>query len=310
MNGRLRAGLVRCYPPAWRSRYGAELEALILAADADGTPALRTGLDVLAGAGRERLRDWGLAADGDSPGQGPRSGVLLVLCSWALLVLGGAGVQRFSEHWEDLTPGPSRALPAAAFDGLLLAGVLGCILVAAGIALALPRLTAFLRAGGWSALRRPARVALALTIGLALATLALATWAHSLNTSQRNGADVAYEITFLLWAGLGALTLIAWTVLAVRCARRAGLDGSLLRIEAGLAVAVALAALAATAATALWWGALAAEAPSVLHGRAAGGGSAVPFPLLLDAVVMAAGSLLGLAGARRCARGLRGVARS
>jgi hypothetical protein len=303
MSARLRAALVRCYPPAWRSRYGAELEALMLASRADGEPGWRGTLDVLAAAGRERLRDWGLAPERDSAEQGPRSGVLLVLCAWALLVLGGAGVQKFSEHWEGLTPLARRGLPADAFHALLIAGGLGCILVATGIALALPRLVGFLRTGGWSALRRPALGAMALTLALAVLMLPLAIWAHGLNGAQRNGADPLYSIAFVLWAGLGGLTLIAWTALAVLCVRRAGLSGPLLRLEAGLAVAVAIAAIAATAATAIWWGALAAGAPAALHGRA-GGGSAIAFPLLLDAVLMAAGSLLALAGARRCARGL------
>jgi len=304
LSARVRAGLLRCYPPAWRARYGAELEQLILASHGEGAPAWRIAVDVLAGGGRERLRAWGLAGGGSSEEEA-RSGVLLVLGSWALLVLGGAGVRKFSEHWKGLTPSSRRALPAGAFDVLVIAGALGSVLLSAGVLLALPRLLAALRNGGWRRVRRAALGTVGLTIALALATAGLAVWAHGLNSSQRNGADAPYGLAFLGWASLGALTLIAWTGLAGRCARLIGLSGPLLRFEAGLALAVTLAAIAATVAMALWWGALADGAPSVLHGRATGGGSALVFPLMLDAAAMALGSLLALAGGHRCTRLLR-----
>jgi len=305
MSAPARRLLLRSFPPAWRARYGAELELLILASREGGAPRWRTAADVLGAGARERLRSWGLAGDGGSAEEDARSGVLLVLGSWALLTLGGAGVQKFSEHWEELTPGPHRALPAGAFDGLVLAGALGSGLLAAGMLLALPRLLALLRAGGWALLRGQALRTVAGTIVLILATVGLAAWAHGLSTAQRNGADAPYGLAFLAWIALAAITLIAWTVLAGRCARMIELSGALLISEAWLALAVAIAALTATFSTALWWGALAASAPSVLHGRPAGGGSALAFPLILDAGAMALGSLLALTGARRCVGLLR-----
>jgi hypothetical protein len=305
MSPRARAVLLRCYPPAWRARYGPELEQVMLARLGEGAASWRIAADIVATGARERLRAWGLAGNDGSTEDQARSGVLLVLGSWALLTLGDAGVRKFSEHWEGLTPGSRRALPAGAFDALRVAGVLGTALLAAGMLLALPRLVALLRSGGWSALRRPALRAFALTSGLVLATAGLAGWAHGLNAAQRNGSDTAYVIAFLTWGALAALTLLAWTLLAGRCARLIEPSGVLLRREASLALAVALAALVATGSTALWWGALAALAPSVLHGRAAGGGSALVFPLALDAITMALGSLLALAGARRCTALLR-----
>ena len=301
MSARARALLLRCFPPAWRARYGSELELLIVASHEEGAPRWRTAADVPGAGARERMRAWGLAGDGGSAEEEARSGVLLVLGSWALLTLGGAGVQKFSEHWEEITPGPSRALPAGAFEGLVLAGALGSALLATGMLLALPRLAARLRTGGWARLRGPALRTVAASVVLILATAGLAAWAHGLTNAQRNGADAPYGLAFLAWVALAAITLIAWTVLAGRCARLIELSGGLLLSEAWLALAVAIAAVTATLSTALWWGALAASAPSVLHGRSAGGGSALAFPLILDAGAMALGSLLALTGARRCA---------
>lgn len=307
MSARALALLLRSFPPAWRARYGSELELLIVASREEGAPRWRTTADVLGAGARERLRAWGLAGDGGSAEEDARSGVLLVLGSWALLTLGGAGVQKFSEHWRELTPAPRRVLPAGAFDGLVLAGALGSALLAAGMLLALPRLVTFLRAGGWALLRGQALRTVAASILLILATAGLAVWARGLGTAQRNGADAPYGLAFLAWAALAASTLIAWTILAGRCARMIGLSGALLRCEAWLALGVAIGALTATLSTALWWGALASSAPAVLHGRAAGGGSALAFPLILDAGAMALGSLLALTGARRCAGLVRTV---
>ncbi len=304
MSPRLRSALLRCYPPAWRTRYGEELETLIMAGGADGEPMWRTTLDVLMGALREWLRELGLGGEA-SRGAQARGGVLMVLFSWALLVLGGAGVQRFSEHWQAFAPASSQALPAAAFDALVISGAIGCLLVAAGIAAALPRLIALLLAGGAGDLRRPARRAGVLTLLTGVATVGLVLWAHSLDVSQRNGGSPAYADAFLLWAGLIGLTLLAWASMAARCARRIELDGWLLRLECRLALGVALAALAATTSAALWWAALAEVAPEALHGPPGGpAGGTIAAPLLLETGIMALGTLLAGFGAWRGARGL------
>jgi hypothetical protein len=311
MSGRLQAALLRFYPPAWRARYGAELENLILASRADGEPAWRTGLDVIAAGSRERLRHWGLGRGDEPENDRTRGGLLLVLASWALLTIGGAGVQKFSEHWQSQTPSSQRPIPAAAFEVLVIAGAVGCLLVAVAILLASPRLLAFLRSGGWQSVRRAARRATLMTIVTLGATAGLVIWAHQLAGPERNGADFAYSLAFLLWGATGAATLLCWSALTLACAGRIELSGRLLRAEAGLGVGVACSAITATAAAGVWWGALAADAPWVLHGGASGsGGSVLAVPLLLATATMAIGSVIAGLGAWRCAGGLSSLAQS
>lgn len=309
MNARLQALLMRLYPAPWRARYGAELEGLIAAAQTDRHPGLRTTADLAVAGFRERLRAWGLS--GDDPGERARAGLLLVLCSWALVVLGGAGVQRFSEHWQAATPRTSRGLATDAFHALVLAGSAGCVLIAAGILVALPSLVRLLRSGGWPGLRVPLAAALALTLASIAAGSLLVGWAHGLSSSQRNGADMLYVAGFLFWAGLLSATLLAWTGAAVACGRRISLSSHLLKVEAGLAVAVAIASFIVTAAACVWWGALAANAPWVLTGRAPGSGAnALAVPMLLATALMALGTLIALIGACNGARALAPTHRS
>lgn len=305
------ATLLRFYPARWRARYGDELIAVIEADGARGGRAWLTAFGLLNGALRERLRIGGPAARGEQdPARRMRSGAVLVLCAWAFLVLGGAGVQRFSEHWQELTPEGGRGLASASFHALVLAGSLGCVLVALGILAALPALLRLLLEGGWRDLRAPAGIAVALTVFAVLATAGLSLWAHRLDSAQRNGADAVYSAVFIAWALLLAGTLFAWTSLAARCARLIALTGRLASIEAGLAVAVATAAIVATVASALWWAALAVRAPGVLQGRPGdAGGSVIVFPLAFDMAVMALGTVLATLGGLRCARGLVGIAR-
>ncbi len=304
MNPRTRARLLRLYPPSWRARYGEELEALILASRADGGGGWRGTIDV-AGAGlRERLRSWGLSGDGPSE-QRTRSALLAILSSWALIVLGGGALQRFSEHWEATTPASARALPSAAFGVLVIAGALGCALIATGILIALPGLGRLWRAGGLTTVRRPLAAAAAVTVAAAAATGCLVLWAHQLDSAQRNGGDLAYSLAFLAWAALAAATLLSWTGAAVACGRRISLSETVMRVEAGLGVAVAVAAITATTAACVWWAALATDAPWVLHGSITGsGGSALAAPMLLAAALMALGSVIAATGARVCAKRL------
>lgn len=291
--------LLRLYPRAWRVRYGAELEDLILASS-DGRVSWRVRLDVAAGALRERLRAAGLAGD-PPPAERARGGVLLVLCSWALFVVGGVGVQKFSEHWQAATPAADRALPAGSFDSLFVIAVVASALVVTGTALALPAFVQLLRDGGWPLVRGRLVAAVTLTVVAGGFLAGLATWGHRLTESQRNGGDHAY-------IGLGVVTLLlllaclaAWTAAAVACARRVHLSRRLLAAEAALATAVAVSMAAMTVATALWWAALARTAqPSFF-----GGASPVAPQLLVATALMLAATASGAIGARQALRGAR-----
>lgn len=281
--------LLRLYPVGWRERYGEELVELIVQTSGEGSGVpLRTQVDVALAGARERLRATGVHGDGALETQ-VRGGILLVLCAWALMVLAGFAVQRASEHWQSLTPPGSRSVPGAAFTALVVAAALGAVAVLSGIGLALPALRAFLRDGGWPAIRRRVLTATALT-GLAIAaTAGLVAWAHGLTGAQRDGHDATYAVAFVAWALLLAATLTAWTAAAVSTAHRLALPAATLRVETRLACAVATAMPAATAATAVWWTAVADAAPRF--------GATAQLSGALAAMALA--TLLGAAGARR-----------
>ncbi|MGH3003301.1 MAG: hypothetical protein ACRDM1_11685, partial [Gaiellaceae bacterium] len=191
--------LVHLYPASWRARYGEELAALIVESSGGGRVPWRMRADVALAAGRERLRSAGLSRGG-APAERARGGTLLVLCAWALVVVAGMIVQKFSEHWQAVTPAASRSLPSGAFDGLVVAAALGSLLVLAGIVATLPSLVTFLRAGGWPAIHRRVVTAALLTAVAVAATAGLISWSHGLTVAQRNGHDLGYEIGAGSWA--------------------------------------------------------------------------------------------------------------
>jgi hypothetical protein len=278
--------LVRLYPAAWRARYGSELEALVLE-QAGGRVPWRVGLDVALAAGRERLRSTGLARD-LPPGERRRGGVLVVLWAWALFIVGGVGVQKASEHWQDLTPPGQRAVAAGGFDALVAFAVVGCLFVLAGVALVLPALRRFVRDGGLWHVRRRLGTAIAATALLAPAVAGLVGVAHHLTSWQRNGHDLGYG---LLVAGVGLVALVAlvaWTATGVAIARRLDLTGRILSLEAVLAGAVTVSMLGMTAATVVWWTSLERAAPVAM--------TPVEAQLVVSGALMAVASAVACAG--------------
>ncbi len=288
--------LLRLYPRPWRIRYGAELEELLVASSG-GRVSWRDGLDVAAGAFRERLRAAGLAGD-PPPAERTRGGALLVLCAWALFVVGGVGVQKFSEHWQGAMPNGGHGVPFDAFDVLIGGAAVGSALVVAGVLAALPALLRFLRDGGWPLVRPHLVAASVLTVCAGAGVAGLALWAHGLTGPQRNGSDAAYTAVAVLVALLLAACVLAWTAAAVACGRRLHLTHGTLRLEAMLAVGVVAAMAAMTAATAVWWAALARSADPAFFG-----GSAVAPQLVVATLLMLAATLSGALGARQAVRG-------
>jgi len=296
---RTSARLLRAYPPSWRQRYGEELECLIVEASAGGRVPWRTRLDVLVAGTRERIRSAGLEPDG-SPADRVRGSALLILCAWALFVLGGMIVGKSSEHWQDAVPSHSGALASVAYGVLLAAALCGSALVLGGVAAAVPSFVRLLRGGGWRHVRRPlGRAALAAAL-LVAATAALALWGGSLDAHQRNGGDAAYAIAFVAWALGVAATIATLTAAAVAIANRVQLPHRVLRLQAWLGAGTAVAMATVGAATVVWWLAVADAAPWFLSGStAAAGGSTLSPQLLVAVAVMAVSTLLGAKAARR-----------
>lgn len=299
---------MRLYPREWRARYGEELEALIVESSDGRRVPWQVRADVALAGGRERLRAAGLGED-IAPGDQVRGGALLVLCAWALFVVAGIGVQKLSEHWQATTPDGSQALPSVAFGGLVVGAICASVLVLVGLASTFPSLVALLRGGGWPVIRRPVVTAVLLTVVMIAATVVLVVWAHGLNGRQRAGDDTAYAIAFVTWGLLAVVCLFVWTVAAVTTARRLRLPVATLRLEAKLATAVTVVMAVMTAATAVWWAALADAAPWFLAGRPVGSSASplAPEPVAAAALMVLA-TLLGAAGARQALRALPALA--
>ena len=248
--------LLLFYPRRWRERYGDELLAVVEAASGGGRVPLRIRLDLIRAGLSQRLRSSGLAGDEVPREARAKAGLGLVLWAWALFVLAGIGLQKTSEHWQAVTPHSEQAVPAAAFDGVVAAAVLGSAFVVLGVALAAGPLRAFLRSGGW----RRARPAALLTVVTAAALVPVVAWAHHLNAAQRNGGDRLYELAFVLLAACAVASLAAWTHLGATTARRLRLEPRTLRLEARIAAGVTWTMAAMTCATVIWWASVASAA--------------------------------------------------
>jgi hypothetical protein len=185
---------------------------------------------------------------------------------------------------------------------LLVAAGVGSALVLLGVALALPKLAALVRGGGWPQVRRPIVRAAVLTVLAAAAAGGLAAWAHSLTPAARNGGDHAYAGAFLAWIVLCAVCLFAWAAAAASAARPLSLQPALLRLEAWLALAVSATMVVMTLAAAVWWASVASAAPWFFAGRPVGSDV---FPLTANMIVslalMLCAAAFGTFGATRSA---------
>jgi hypothetical protein len=289
--------LLALYPAAWRQRYGDELDALIVDMHADGRDTGgRVRADVLRAATRERLR----GGHRGEPSPRIRGGSSLVLWAWALFVLAGAIVAKTSEHWQRGVSGQPGSIARVAFGGLTAVAVTAAVLVAAGIALALPGATRFLREGGWPRIRSRALIAATLTVVAVPATVVLVAWAHRLTGLDRSGHDDLYAGAFLCWAALVAAALLAWTAVATGIARGMQCGRAVLRAQALLAPAVAILMAVMTVATVAWWAILGRDSPAALTGgSAAAHGSAFVPQLVVAAALMLIATTIAALGAAR-----------
>jgi hypothetical protein len=280
---------LRWYPPSWRARYGDELVALLDDEYRGHLPAL-VRLGLVTGGLRQRARRSGLTGESAPPSVSLRAGALVVLAAWTAFVIAGASFAKFSEHFDQALPHSMGAhrVPDLAFTVLQTAAGVASLLVVVGALLAVPAFLRFLRGGGWASVRGHVLRALA-SAGLTVAvTVPLLVWAHHLTSHQRNNGFHWYGALFLMWAGLIVITLTLWTGAAVAAGRRVDLTSPMLTAEAILAAAVAVAMVVMASATAVWWGAIAKDAPAFLTASPAGAsGSPWDIWLLSTAALMA-----------------------
>ena len=280
------SSLLRWYPREWRERYGDEFAALMEDSlnGARPTPPFRLSI---AWAGlRERGHQSGLVGEGSGAGDRVRAGSLLVFCAWVVFVVAGASFSKLSEQFDTAVPAASRSLPWGAFKTIQMVAVVAAILVGVGALAAIPACLRFVRDGGWRAVSRHVNRATAVTAVTVVASIGLVGWANSLSYAERNGGSSLYGLAFAVWAALIVTTLALWTVVAVVVGQRLVLARSLLAFEAGLATAVTAAMVTIATATAIWWAAMAADAPWFLHGTTSGTPGSVFEPRLAGTMTL------------------------
>jgi hypothetical protein len=294
---------LRWYPASWRERFGDEFLVFLEDELGDARPTIAFRASV-AGAGvRERARELHRAWNPRAPRERVTAGMLLVLTAWAVFIVAGASFSKLSEHFDQAVPAASRDLPWGAFKAIQIGAIVAAILVGIGAIATLPAFVRFLRDGGWPRVSRHASRATALTIVAIAATGGMVAWANSLSNVQRNGGDGTYGLAFVAWAVLLVVTLTLWTIVALAIGRRLTLTRSVLALEAWLAGAITTAMIVMTVATAIWWTAIASDAPWFLHGTTQGStGSAFEPRLAVTVAVMLLAVSAAACGTIRVAR--------
>ena len=302
--------LLAWYPPAWRSRYGEELVALLEDELGDRRPPALMAASLRWAGLRERLHGSGLTGDDRPASDRMRAASLLVLGAWAVCVVAGASFSKASEHFARALPAGSRALPQAAFDAVVALGVAGGCLVLLGASMAIPAFIRFVsRAQGWPVVRGRLLWAGLLSALTVVAVVPLSMWAHHLDGFQRNGGEGWYSGVFVLWSLMAATSLALWTAAAVSVVRRLDLTRRVLRAEALLAVALQVVMVGVATAVGLWWAAMASSAPWFVAVRAAAGTHPSPVDpqLVLTLGLMTLSSIVASYGVVRIAGAARAL---
>lgn len=303
--------LLKWYPSRWRDRYGEELMALMEDV-LDGRPPSRRLRLSMAWAGlRERGRETGLLGNTAPAAERARAGSLLVLCAWSAFVVAGSSFAKITEHFGQAVPARAQALSNRSFDTVYVVAIIGGLLVLSGACAAVPAFLRFLRAGGWPSIRGHVLRAAVSTVAATVAMAGLVGLAHTLSPAQRNGGLVYhpvvwyYLLAIIPTALLVALALALWTVAAVAVTRRLVLARPVLFAEAVLAVALSVAMFVITAATAVWWGAIASSAPWFLGAQSGSAASAFTPNLVGTMALMSVACAVATCGVVRVARSWR-----
>jgi len=292
--------LLRWYPPKWRSRYGDEFLALLEDRLRDAPLTWRFRSSVAMAGVRERCYGSGVVGTRSAPLTQRRTGSLMVLVAWSIMIVGGAGLAKTAEHFSAALPAGSRSLAQMAYNTTAVAGIAGSLLVVVGGLVALPGFLRLLRAKQWSQVRQKFERSLIASAVVIASTVGLSLWAHHLTSAQRNGANGWYSLVFIAWALVVVTTLGLWTAAGVDVASRIDFTPRELRWESGLALGVCLSSLVVVATATLWWIQVGVHAPWFLEGSTAGVATS-PWSAQLVAivVVLALGTITAIWGASR-----------
>ncbi len=298
--------LLRWYPAAWRQRYGEEFAALMEDSLQGQAPTPRFRLSIVRAGLRERGHEAGLLGRGATRDERVRGGSLLVLCAWTALLVAGAAFANTADNFSKAVPASSRSLATFGYGAVAALAIAGALVVLAGALVALPAFLRFLRAGGWSSMRRPVRRAAGMTVVSAVVLVGVSLAAHHLTTAQRTGGSWPYSLAFVVMGIVCSATLALWTAAGVAAIRRCALSRAVLRTEAALASALSTVMVLQTVAAAVWWSGVASSAPWFFHGtRPGSGGSPFDQQLIGSMALMFVATLVAVYGVSRVAQGWR-----
>jgi len=265
------ARLLRWYPAAWRTRYGAEFTELLLAEYAERPRSWRRTANVIGSGLLARLSGLGLTGFGLSAADQARASLATLGCAAAaFLIFGLAMAAQLAIGWQwamphDPATTSGLALMAAGTVLLLLLTVLAAVPVAWGATAALlgrgtgggPRRrvagpVGFVLAGGTALVAGahhfqnswPGTGGTAVHRGLVPAGAAAFSWASTLSVSSywaHPAALRAFPAPELAWMALSPLALLSLAGGTVAIVRRQRPSARLLAYQSRLAAAAALA---------------------------------------------------------------------
>jgi hypothetical protein len=297
---------LRWYPRDWRNRYGEELAALLEDTHPGGPVPIGTRLALMRAGTVERLHGVRRACFGPGSLDGVRSGSLLVLCAWGAFVVAGAGFAKFAEHWDAATPPGDRPAPAAAYAAVQWSSFVGAIVVVAAAALCLPALVRLIRGGAWPGIRRPVRRAGLVTAVTVVGGVGVTVWAHHLSGGGRHGGAWAFQLVGSVWVLMICVSIGLGAAAAVSVVRQLDLGPRALRLQGALALVMTVVMTVILGGTIAWWVSVARVAPSFLGAGPHGSpGSLFPPVMATVGVLMVAGLVAALAGARSVVRSAR-----
>ena len=290
VSARLARLALAIYPPAYRRRYGAEMEALL----EDQGPSPAAVIDLLRGAARAHLRpEPGLAAE-LGPDDRLKLGLGRTLLAWVVFSIAGLALYKTTEGNSFTSARDAHGLLGAAH---LAIQVLALVATAAVVAGAAPLVAAALRqARSRPAARRASFLAAGCVAVFGLATAALVAFAHAGSAP----GDALDAVILTLWTGLALACGIGCVVAARLGLLAIAVPRGVLRFSAGCAVVVVLGMVGIAVATAVYLAALAHDAPGLAgQGNGPLGTLSVGASLGVQLAVMVAVSVSAGAAAQR-----------
>lgn len=157
---------LRWYPERWRVRYGDELVALLedTYASAGDVPWRHRATMARHGLA-ERARAGDFLGEQAGPNERMRAGSRLVLCGWALCLVGFALYGKATDNWSAGTPAADRWVAGTGFGLVAVAALVGCLTVLVAALVAAPGFVRLLRAGRWREVRTAVAAAAASASG-------------------------------------------------------------------------------------------------------------------------------------------------